>query len=137
MSDQSYSPPQQILRPVHSNGFIYRPPGDYCQYYVYCKRISGDLLMQLLNDIRLLNENVQCKEDEYTFFYRQQCDLQIYQISCKIVSPSLINDCLNKNIYGIEMERNMQQENLVFTLDQEKNLEFHLSQYLSNYFLLN
>jgi len=75
-------------------------------------------------------------EKEHIFFYQQQCNNQIYQISCEIISPSFINNYLNKNIHGIEIEQDMEQELLTFTVDQGKNLELHLSQYLGN-FLLN
>ncbi len=102
-SAQSYQPSQ----PVHSNIFIYRPPNNYCQYYVKCENFSNDLVIQSLNKIK----------------------------ACEIVPPSFINNYLNKTIHGIEIEQNMEQEQLAFTSDQEKNLEIHLSQYLSNYLL--
>jgi len=128
-SAQSYQPSQ----PVHSNIFIYRPPNNYCQYYVKCEKFSNDLVIQLLNKIK---ENIiQLKKNEYIFFYQQKYNYQIYQISCEIVPPSFINNYLNKTIHGIEIEQNMEQEQLAFTSDQEKNLEIHLSQYLSNYLL--
>src|SRR6266498_1423495 len=136
-SVQSYQPPQQAFfsqfQPVHSNIFIYRPPNNHYQYYVKCEKISNDLVIQLLNKVK---ENIiKLKKNEYIFFYQQKCNHQIYQVSCEIVPPSFINNYLNKNIYGIEIEQNMGQEGLVFTDDQEKNLELHLSQYLSNYLL--
>jgi len=136
-SARSYQPPQQALfsqiPPVHSNIFIYRPPNNYCQYYVKCENFSNDLVIQSLNKIK---ENIiQLKKNEYIFFYQQKYNYQIYQISCEIVPPSFINNYLNKTIHGIEIEQNMEQEQLAFTSDQEKNLEIHLSQYLSNYLL--
>ncbi|CAI2171941.1 9955_t:CDS:2 [Funneliformis geosporum] len=95
------------IQPVHSNKFIYRPPNEHYQYHVSCEKISNDLIIKLLN---LLKENgMQLKQNEYVFFYQQQCNDQVYQ--------------------------NMGQEQLAFTFDQEKNLELHLSQYLNNFFL--
>ncbi|CAI2192529.1 7148_t:CDS:2, partial [Funneliformis geosporum] len=77
------------------------------QYHVSCEKISNELIIKLLN---LLKENrMQLKQNEYVFFYQQQCNDQIYQVSCEMVSPSLINNYLNKNIHGIEIE-NMGQE---------------------------
>src|SRR6266542_406148 len=114
------------------NIFFYRPPKDHCQYYVSCKKISNNFVIELLNKGK---ENImQLKENEYIFFYKQKFNDQIYQVSCEIVSPTFINNCLN-NIHGIVVEQNMEQEQLTFTVDQEKNLELHLSQYLSNYLL--
>ncbi|CAG8508577.1 8331_t:CDS:1 [Funneliformis caledonium] len=128
--------PQIPIQPVQFNTFFFRPPNDYYQYHVNCEKISIDLILQLLNKRK---ENImQLKENKYIFFYQQRSNnqfYQFYQISCEIVSPSFINDWLNKNIYGIEFEQNMVQEQFVFTLDQEKHLEIHLSQYLNNHFL--
>src|SRR6266542_1336955 len=111
------------------NIFFYRPPNSYFQYYVNCKKISIDFVIQLLNKGK---ENImQLKENEHIFFYEQGCDNQIYQIFCEIVSPSFINNCLN-NIHDIGI---IEQERLAFTADQKASLEHHLSQYLNNYLL--
>ncbi|CAI2168023.1 8672_t:CDS:1 [Funneliformis geosporum] len=129
-TNNPFGNPQIPIQPVHSNTFIYRPPNDYCQYHVNCEKISNDLILQFLNKRKEII--MQLKENEYTFFYQQQCNNQFYQISCEIVSPSFINDWLNRNFLSIEIEQEMVQERLVFTFEQEKHLEIHLSQYLNN-----
>ncbi len=61
--------PQQTPIPIHivySNIFIYWSPSDYHQYYVDCKKISNDLILQLLNKHK---ENI-LKENEHIFFYQ-------------------------------------------------------------------
>ncbi|CAG8596845.1 4502_t:CDS:1 [Funneliformis mosseae] len=127
----SFGNPTIQRQPVHPNTFIYRPPNEYCQYHVICEKISNDLIIKLLR-----KENImRLKQNEYVFFYQQQCNDQIYQVSCEIISPSFINNYLNKNIHGIEIEQNMGQEQLALTFDQGKSLELHLLQYLNNFSL--
>src|ERR1051325_6349986 len=119
--------------PVHPTTFFYRPPNDFCYYYADCKEISYDAVIYLLNKLLKVSD-VQSNKNECIIYY-QQYDNRVYQISCEIASPCLINNCLNKNFLGIEPQQNVGQENLAFTLDQKENLEFHLLQYLSNYLL--
>jgi len=117
-------------RPVHINNFFYQPYNDFLNYHVKCEKIFDDSIIQLLN--QPLREN----EFQCIFFHRQLCDNQFYQITCEIVSPSLVNCCLNKNIYGAEIEQNMKQEQLAFTSSyQRENLRYHLELYLSNQLL--
>ncbi len=52
-----------------------------------------------------------------------------------MVNPYLIVNLLNKRIYGIETECNVEHEPLTFTYDQRENLKFYLTQYLSHYLL--
>ncbi|RGB37073.1 hypothetical protein C1646_695811 [Rhizophagus diaphanus] len=106
-------------RVVHYNKLFYRPYNDFLNYHIKCEKVS----------LQLLNNSMQPKANEYIFYYQQQNNDQIYQISCEIVSPNY----LNKKIYGIEIEPIMEQKQLVFTSDQQKNLKFYLSQYLGNY----
>ncbi|CAG8695551.1 5160_t:CDS:1 [Funneliformis caledonium] len=127
----SFGNPTIQRQPVHPNTFIYRPPNEYLQYHVSCEKISNDLIIKLLRKENIMH----LKQNEYVFFYKQQCNDQIYQVSCEIISPSFINNYLNKNIHGIEIEQNMGQEQLALTFDQGKSLELHLLQYLNNFFL--
>ena len=84
----------------------------------------------------LKENNIQSNKKECIFYHQQQCNNRLYQVSCEIASPLLINNYLNKNLLGIEFQRqNMEQENLEFTFDQKENLEIHLLQYLNNYLL--
>jgi hypothetical protein len=122
------------LTAVHSTVFYYQPPNEFCHYYVDCKEISYDAVIYLLNK-SLKVSNVQSNENECIIYYQQQYDNRVYQISCEIASPCLINDFLNKNFLGIELQQRVEQENLAFILNQKENLEFHLLQYLSNYLL--
>src|SRR6266511_2729808 len=77
--------------------FFYRLPSDFYHYRINCNEISYDTVVCLLKKLYNDQENImQFKEDEYIFFYRQECDNRFYQISCEIVSPLLVNNCLNK-----------------------------------------
>ena len=115
----------------HPNIFFFRPPNDLYHYHVICKEISYDIVEHLLNNP--LNGNI--NEDEYTFFYQQRCNDRFYQVSCEIVSPFLVNNCLSIHFLGVELEQNMEQERLAFTIDRKAHLEHHLKQYLSKYVL--
>ncbi|GBB86201.1 hypothetical protein RclHR1_12640001 [Rhizophagus clarus] len=117
---QRQTTPAQIF--VHPSVFFYRPPNDFCHYYVSCKEICYDTVTHLLN--KLKENNIQVNENECIFFHQQQYDNRFYQISCEIVSPSLIDNCLNKNFLGFELQQNMNQEYLTFTSDQKENLEY-------------
>ncbi|CAG8775148.1 11684_t:CDS:1, partial [Rhizophagus irregularis] len=79
--------------------------------------------------------NVQSNENEGIFYYQQQYNNQLYQVSYEIVSPLLVNNCLNKNFLGIEFQQNMEQEHIVLTFGQKEYLECHLKKYLSQYLL--
>ena len=72
--------------------------------------------------------NNQLKENEHTFYYQQQSNNQLYQISCKIVSPNYLNEMF----YGVEI---VGQKKYAFTSDQKANLQFYLTQYLSHHLL--
>ncbi|GBC07913.1 hypothetical protein RclHR1_07790005 [Rhizophagus clarus] len=122
------------IQPVHPTTFFYRPPSDFYHYYVICREISKDSVGDLLNKL-LRESNVQPNENECIFYYQQQYDNRLYQVSCEIVSPLVINNCLNKNFLSIEFQQNMEQEKLVFTFDQKEYLEGHLKKYLSQYVL--
>ncbi|GBC09888.1 hypothetical protein RclHR1_00920006 [Rhizophagus clarus] len=136
--DNTQTLPQQILpfhlTSFHPTNFFYRPPNDFCHYYISCKEISYDIVECLLNK-SLKENNVQYKENGCIFYYQQQYNARFYQVSCEIVSPLLINKCLNKNFLGIEFQQNTEKEKLVFTFEQKENLEDHLKQYLSQYLL--
>ena len=114
---------------MHPAVFFYRAPNDIYHYNVKCKEIT---ISYLLNNS---NEHNQTNENEHIFFYQQRLDNRLYQITCEIVSPSSITNYLNENIYGIQLQQNMEQEQLSFTTEQRPYLEFHLTQYLSNYVL--
>jgi len=125
--------------PIHSNTFVFKPPNDFNNYNTECEKVSDDYVTELLNELYSsgsearnvyhLNENI------HVFFYRQQYDNQYFKITCEIVSPILINRYLNKNLHGIDFEQNEELEQLAFTLDQKKYLEFHLTKRLNNYLL--
>jgi hypothetical protein len=120
----------------HPTVFFYRPPNDFCHYYITCKEISYDTVTCLLNK-SLKENNVQYNENNCIFYYQQQFDTRFYQVSCEIVSPTLISNCLNKNLLGIEFQQQcVEKENLTFTFEQKEYLEDCLKQYLS-FHLLN
>ena len=135
----NYTAQSQVQIPVtgtsvqvnHPNVFFFRPPNDLYHYHVICKEISYDIVEHLLNNP--LNGNI--NEDEYTFFYQQRCNDRFYQVSCEIVSPFLVNNCLSIHFLGVELEQNMEQERLSFIIDRKAHLEHHLKQYLSKYLL--
>ncbi|RIA90370.1 hypothetical protein C1645_823503 [Glomus cerebriforme] len=114
----------------HPDQFFYNPPNDPFNYHIKCKEISFDIVIQLLNES--FNGNIyfnQNNQNEYTFFYQRQSNGQIYQVVCEIVTPLF----LNKIIYGIEIDQNFGQDQLLFTFYQKENIKFYLSQYLSYY----
>ena len=124
------------ILPVHPTAFFYRPSNDFCHYYISCKEISYNTVGYLLNK-SLKENNIQSNKKECIFYYQQQCNNRLYQVSCAIASPLLINNYLNKNLLGIEFQQlNMEQEDLELTFDQKENLEIHLLQYLNNYLLI-
>jgi hypothetical protein len=114
--------------------FFYRPPNDFCNYNVKCREIPFDLVIQLLNEFNTNASNINFNKNEYVFFYPQQSNNRIYQVVCEMVSAPLI---MNKIVYGIELEQNTGQEQLIFTINQKENLKYHLTQYLSRYLVLN
>lgn len=118
----------------HPNNFFYHTQTNngYCHYHIKCKSISYNMVSYLLNNKQ---SNVQFNENEYIFYYQQEHNNRFYQITCEIVSPSLITNYLNKSFHGVEIQQNLLQENLVFTLCQKEDLEFHLTRYLSQYLL--
>ncbi|RGB33392.1 hypothetical protein C1646_761747 [Rhizophagus diaphanus] len=136
----NYQPPQQTSQIAlaqtftHPNDFFYRPSNDFCHYYINCKEICYDVVTHLLNKFSK-ERNIQFNENECIFYYQQQYDNRFYQVSCEIVSPSLIDNCLNKIFLGIELQQNLNQDYLAFTFDQKINLEYFLKQYLSQYLL--
>jgi hypothetical protein len=121
---------------VHPAVFFYRPPNDSYHYHINCNEISYDTIESLLKKLFNDKESVaQFKDDEYIFCYQQKCNNKFYQVSCKIISPLLVDNCLNKNFLGFELQQNMGQEYLTFTPDQKEYIEYHLKQYLSQYLL--
>ena len=127
---------QDSIQPVHPTAFFFRPPNDTYHYRISCKEISYDAIESLLKKLFNDKEHImQFKEDEYIFFYQQRFNNRFYQVSCEIVSPLLINNCLSKTFLGMELQQNMELEHLAFTSDQKENLEYYLKQYLSQYLL--
>ncbi|CAB4494086.1 unnamed protein product [Rhizophagus irregularis] len=122
------------IQPVHPTTFFFRPPNDFYHYYVKCEEISNDTVAYLLNK-SLKERNVQSNENECVFYHQQQCNNRLYQVSCEFFSPLLVNNCLNKNILGVEFQQNMEQEHIVLTFDQKEYLKCHLKKYLSQYLL--
>ena len=86
----------------------------------------------MLNQLK--KQNIQSNENECVFFYQQRYNNRFYQVSCEIVSPILVSNCLNEK-FGIDLQYQNMEEHLTFKLDQKENLEFHLKQYLSQYLL--
>jgi hypothetical protein len=119
---------------IHPTIFFYRPPSDFYHYHIKCDEISNDTVAYLLNK-SLKERNVRSNENACIFYYHQQYNNRLYQISCEIVSPLVINKCLSNKFLGIELQQNMEQENLALTFDQKEYLECHLRKYLSQYVL--
>ncbi|GES91419.1 hypothetical protein GLOIN_2v1788367 [Rhizophagus clarus] len=120
---------------THPNSFYYQPENDRYYYMVDCQEIQHNDITYFLNK-SLNNNKIQFHESEHVFFYYQQYDNRFYQVICKLVSPTEITNYLNENIYGIKLHQNMNQEQLSFFIEQKQNLEFYLTQYLSNYLLI-
>ncbi|GBB86203.1 hypothetical protein RclHR1_12640003 [Rhizophagus clarus] len=122
------------IQPIHPTVFFFRPPNDYYHYYVICKETSNDIVAYLLNK-SLKGCNIQSNENECIFYYQQQYNNRLYQVSCEIVSPLLVNNCLTKKFLGVEFQQNIEVENLVFSFNQKEYLECHLKKYLSQYLI--
>ena len=119
-------------QPIHPNIFFYQPPNDYYNYhikYTKCEEFSIQLLNKFSDNISSINFN----QNKYIFFYQSQINSPIFQIICEIVSPSFINNLLNRT-HGIEIEQNIniRHEQLTFNPQQKINLKFYLSQYLNH-----
>ncbi|CAB4485132.1 hypothetical protein RhiirA5_437967 [Rhizophagus irregularis] len=132
--------PTDYSQPIHPIFFFYQPENDFYYYKVNCKEIKYEDILYFLNKLFKNNLNnreheIQSHENEHIFFYYQQNDNRFYQVICELVSPIAITNYLNENIYGIKLQQNMEQEQLSFIIEQKQNLEFHLTQYLSNYLL--
>ncbi|GBC04435.1 hypothetical protein RclHR1_05690003 [Rhizophagus clarus] len=119
---------------IHPTVFPFRPPNDFYHYYVICKEISIETVANLLNKSSK-ERNVRSNDYECVFYYQQQYNNRLYQVSCEIISPLLVNKCLSKSFLGIELQQNMEQENLALTFGQKDHLECHLKKYLSQYVL--
>src|SRR3954467_11040924 len=63
-------------------GFFYNPPGDCQIYHITCHKNSD-----VLNDNIHENTNV---DSDHTFFYQSSNEANYYQISCSLISHSLI-----------------------------------------------
>ncbi|RIA87887.1 hypothetical protein C1645_827162 [Glomus cerebriforme] len=130
-SAQSNSYQNQNLL-IHPTIFYYQPPNDFYHYLIDCKELSYNAITYLLNNN---GSNVQFNEYRHIFYYQQQHNNRFYQVTCEMVSPSSITNYLNKNIYGHEIGQNMEQERFSFSFEQKRNIEYHLTQYLSQYLL--
>jgi hypothetical protein len=99
--------------------FFYNPPCDHQIYHITCE----------------LSEKIKDKDidlvSDHTFYYKLD-DKNLYQITCILISNSLIVQFLNKKIYGIELKQGeeKQEEYLTFSNAQRDNLELHLREYL-------
>jgi hypothetical protein len=71
-------------------------------------------------------ENKENSLSDHAFYHFH--DNSIYKISCCLISPSVINQYLNKKIYNFELQDYNQQQNLIFSKIQRENLEFWLKQ---------
>src|SRR5688500_11990819 len=88
--------------------FVFRPLNDLNHYYTKYQRLSVDLVTMFVNDSISGGMNfIHFNEYEHTFVYRQQYNNQFYQVTCEIISPTLINNILNQNINVFEMDPNM------------------------------
>ena len=65
---QSYQQTLQITparkNPPHPTIFFYRPPNDFCRYYVNCKEICYDTVTYLLNKSLKENKSDVCDGDK-------------------------------------------------------------------------
>ncbi|CAB4443991.1 unnamed protein product [Rhizophagus irregularis] len=97
--------------------FFYNPPNDSQIYHITCE---------------FLNENVDPSSD-HTFYYKLD-DKSFYQMTCKLISHSLIVQFLNKKIYGIELRQGEEQHQdyLTFSNGQKDNLEYNLKEFIFN-----
>ncbi|GET00486.1 hypothetical protein GLOIN_2v1549999 [Rhizophagus clarus] len=95
---------------------FYQPPNDNRFYHVNCKIIFQDFL----------------SDYDYEFFYEQRPNVR-YHVTCKSLSPTLIINILNKEIYGRDFDVNDLKRDNALTTSQKLNLELNLKLVLPSY----
>src|SRR4051812_22053958 len=90
VQNTSITNPQDQNQHFHPNDFFYRPSNGFYHYHVNCKEIPYNEIILLLN--KSLNNKIHLNGNENIFFYQQHHDNRFYQVTCEIVSPSLITN---------------------------------------------
>ena len=129
--------PPNLHSTAPNNSFFYQPPNDFHIYNVCCKEItvSFELAFQLYsnNNLNLTQNHIQFNNlHEFHFFKldEEKC----YKVTCELISYSSIVHYLNKNIHGIEIRQNEQQQEYVeFSRQLKENLEYYLNQFLIHF----
>ncbi|CAB4412028.1 unnamed protein product [Rhizophagus irregularis] len=95
--------------------FFYNPPDDHQIYHITCEEIKSEKI----NDIDI-------KHSDHIFYH--SLDDKNFQITCNLISNTLIAQYLNKERFGIELKQVevQEQECLTFSNTQQNNLEYHL-----------
>jgi hypothetical protein len=97
---------------------FYKPKNDSNFYHVICKKIYYPP-----NSENLTSSDENDEDDyDYEFFH------QDYHVTCKLISDELIEDILNKEIYGRNFDVNDLKRKHLLTLHQKFYLEQNLKQ---------
>ncbi|EXX77693.1 uncharacterized protein OCT59_019509 [Rhizophagus irregularis] len=103
----------------HSNeefkmSFFHNPPDDNQIYHITCKEIKSEKSTDI------------DQRSDHTFYH--SLDDKNFQITCNLISNTLIVKYLNKKLFGIELKQVevQEQECLTFSNTQRNNLEYHL-----------
>ncbi|PKK66919.1 hypothetical protein RhiirC2_784185 [Rhizophagus irregularis] len=114
-------PIQSLQQTLQSNELrlFYQPSNDDYIYNVTCK-------ITLQN----YNQNNDDEDYDYEFFYQVSNDIiNTKHVKCKILSPPLVINILNKKIYGIDFDINELKRKYTLAWHQKLNLELSLKQF--------
>jgi hypothetical protein len=117
--------------------FFYKPPNDFQIYDISYKEIpvSFEFVSELLNNNG--NDSVQNHvqpNNLHEFYFLKFDEKKCYKVTCMLISHSLIIEYLNRNIYGVEINQNEQQQQVYveFSKELKENLEYYLKQFLTS-----
>src|ERR1044072_2649946 len=128
----STSAPLHDSNAMTKHSFFYNPPNDPQIYNIHCIEIAGfELALQLVNNNINSTQNHVPSNNLLEFHFFKLDERKCYEITCELVSHSLITQYLNENIHGIEIRQ--QQEYVEFSRQLKENLEYHLRQFLTYY----
>ncbi|GBB98210.1 hypothetical protein RclHR1_03170006 [Rhizophagus clarus] len=111
---------------------------NYKGYHVACKLLSHPLIVNMLNkEIYGRDFEVNDLKRKNTLTWEQKLNLERpnvrYHVTCKSLSPTLIINILNKEIYGRDFDVNDLKRDNALTTSQKLNLELNLKLVLPSY----
>ncbi|GBB90634.1 hypothetical protein RclHR1_17650004 [Rhizophagus clarus] len=103
--------------------FFYAPLNDFQIYYIICEEIS--LSFENVSQLIINAGNYSIPNNSFMFYHVQPEFKKIYQVTCEMVSNTLIYRLLNKTLFGIQFIQNEYQQQ-EFSKSHQENLKFHL-----------